>query len=43
MIESQHCANGSIQCTYMECDKVTSLTVSIEGTLLTAVIEAQEG
>ena len=27
----------------MECDEVTSLTVSTEGTLLTAVIEGQEG
>ena len=27
----------------MEHDKVTSLTVSMEGTLLTTVIEAQEG
>ena len=27
----------------MEHDEVTSLTVSMEGTLLTAVIEAQEG
>ena len=42
MIKSQHCANGSIQCTYMECDEVMSLTISMEGTLLTAVIEAQE-
>ena len=43
MIKSQHCANGSTQHTYMECDEVTSLTISTEGTLLTAVIEAQEG
>ena len=41
--KSQHCANRSTQCTYMECDEVMSLTVSMEGTLLTAVIEAQEG
>ena len=27
----------------MECDEVMSLTISTEGTLLTAVIEAQEG
>ena len=27
----------------MECDEVMSLTVSMEGTLLTAVIKAQEG
>ena len=40
-IKSQHCANGSTQCTYMECGEVTSLTVSTEGTQLTAVIEAQ--
>ena len=42
-IKSQHCANGSTQCTYMEHNKVMSLTISIAGTLLTAVIEAQEG
>ena len=42
-IKSQHCANGSTQCTYMEHNEVMSLTVSTEGTLLTAVIEAQEG
>ena len=28
---------------YMEHDEVTSLTISMEGTLLTAVIKAQEG
>ena len=27
----------------MECDEVMSLTVTMEGTLLTTVIEAQEG
>ena len=27
----------------MEHDEITSLTISMEGTLLTAVIEAQEG
>ena len=43
MMKSQHCANGSMQCTYMEHDEVTSLTISTEETLLTAVIEAQEG
>ena len=43
MIKSQHCVNGSTQCTYMECDEVTSLTISTEGTFFTAVIEAQEG
>ena len=35
--------NGSTQHAYVECDKVVSLTVSTEGTLLTTVIEAQEG
>ena len=30
-------------CAYMECDEVMSLTVSMEGTLLTTVSEAQEG
>ena len=43
MIKSQHCANGSTQHAYMERDEVMSPTVSMEGTLLTAVIEAQEG
>ena len=43
MIKSSHCATGSTQCAYMECDEVMSLTISTEGTLLTAVIEAQEG
>ena len=43
IIKSQHCANGSTQHIYMECDKVISLTISMEGTLLTAVIKAQEG
>ena len=42
-IKSWHCMNGSTQQAYMEHDEVTSLTVSMEGTLLTAVIEAQEG
>ena len=42
-IKSQHCANGSTHCAYMEDDEVTSLTISTEGTLLTAVIKAQEG
>ena len=42
-IKSQHCANGSTRCPYMECDKVMSLTIGMEGTLLTTVIEAQEG
>ena len=40
-IKSQHCANGSTQCAYMEHDEVMSPTISMEGTLLTAVIEAQ--
>ena len=42
-IKSQHCANGSTQHAYMECNEVMSLTVSTEGTLLTAVVKAQEG
>ena len=41
-IKSQHCANGSTQCTYMEHDEVMSLTISMEETLLTTVIEGQE-
>ena len=43
MIKSQHCANGSTQRTYMACDEVMSPTINTEGSLLTAVIEAQEG
>ena len=43
MIRSQQCANGSTQHTYMEHDEVMSSTISIEGTLLTAVIKGQEG
>ena len=43
MIKSLHCANGSTQCAYMEHHEVMSLPISTEGTLLTAVIEAQEG
>ena len=42
-IKSSHCANVSTQYTYMECSEVMSLTISMEGTLLTAVIEVQEG
>ena len=38
-----HYANGSTQHAYMEHDEVMSPTISAEGTLLTAVIEAQEG
>ena len=43
MIKSQHHANGSTQCIYMEHDEVTSLTIGMEGTLFTTVLEAQEG
>ena len=42
-LKSQHCANRSTQCAYMECDEVTIPTVSMEGTLLTTVIKAHEG
>ena len=42
-IKSQHYANRSTQCAYMECNYVTSPTISTEGTLLTKVIKAQEG
>ena len=37
------CANGSAQCAYMEHDEVMGPSISMERTLLTAVIEAQEG
>ena len=43
MIKSLHCANASTHCAYMEHDEVISLTISTEETLLTTVIEAQEG
>ena len=43
MIKSSYCAKGSTQCTYMEYDEVMSPTISTEGTLLTTVIEGQEG
>jgi hypothetical protein len=42
-IKSRHCANGSTQRDYMSREDVSSPTVSTEATLLTAVIEAQEG
>ena len=42
-IKSQYCANGSTKHAYMECNEVTSPTISMEGTLLTAAIKAQEG
>ena len=41
-IKSQHCANRSTKCTYMEYNEVMSPTVSMEGTLLSTVIKAQE-
>ena len=42
-IKSRHCANGSTQRAYMAREDVSSPTVSTESTILTAVIEAQEG
>ena len=42
-IKARHCANGSTQRGYMAREEVSSPTVSTEATLLTAVIEAQEG
>ena len=39
MIKSWHCANGTIQCPYMECNEVISRTIHTEGALLTTVIE----
>ena len=29
-IKSQHCANGSTQCVYKECDEVASPTISVD-------------
>ena len=42
-IKARHCANGSTQREYMSREEVSSPTVSTESTLLTAVIEAEEG
>jgi hypothetical protein len=42
-IKARHCANGSSQRDYLSREDVSSPTVSTEATLLTAVIEAQEG
>ena len=42
-IKARHCADGSTQRTYMDREAVSSPTVMTESTLLTAVIDAQEG
>jgi hypothetical protein len=42
-IKARHCANGSTQRQWMSREDVSSPTVSTESTLLTAVIEAEEG
>ena len=42
-IKARHCANGSTQREYMSREDVSSPTVSTEATILTAVIEAEEG
>ena len=42
-IKARHCANGSTQREYMSREEVSSPTVSTESTLLTSVIEAEEG
>ena len=42
-IKARHCANGSTQRSYMARESVSSPTVATESTLLTAVIEAEEG
>jgi len=42
-IKSRHCANGSLQRMWMSREDTSSPTVSTESTLLTAVIEAEEG
>ena len=42
-IKARHCANGSTQRDFMNHEEVSSPTVSTESTLLTAVIEAEEG
>ena len=43
IIKARYCANGSTQRDYMSHEDVSSSTVSTESTLLTAVIEAEEG
>ena len=42
-IKSRHCANGNPQRQWMDREEVSSPTVSTEATMLTAVIEAEEG
>jgi hypothetical protein len=42
-IKARHCANGSTQRSYMDREEVSSPTVSTDSTILTAVIEAEEG
>ena len=42
-INACHCAKGSPQREYMNREEVSSPIVSIESTLLTAVIKAKEG
>ena len=42
-IKARHCANGSVQREWMSRENVSSPTVNTESTLLTAVIEAEEG
>jgi hypothetical protein len=42
-IKARHCANGSTQREYMQREEVASPTVNTESTMLTAVIEAEEG
>jgi hypothetical protein len=42
-IKARHCANGSVQREWMSREDVSSPTVNTESTLLTAVIEAEEG
>jgi hypothetical protein len=43
IVKTRHCANGSTQRSYMEREEVSSPTVSTDSTLLTSVIEAEEG
>jgi hypothetical protein len=42
-IKARHCANGSVQREWMSREDASSPTVNTESTLLTAVIEAEEG
>jgi hypothetical protein len=41
-VKARTCANGSTQCTYMECDDAASPTAMTESILITATIDAKQ-